>query len=143
MEFRNLKEIWAAEIKYDKIRWSPERSVSELPLEELLRLRGELPDVVNALTIWTDKKSLSAKDHQRLSIVRRKLQDFQWKVIEEVQRLQRNKFLSERLDSIVEPEAHGKDAKHMDYGLKSPLKGSDFYKDIPETFGPQSKEGRR
>jgi hypothetical protein len=102
-----------------------------------------LVEVVADLSDWLNSKELSPVEEKRITVVKRKLIDFHRNLVKEEQNRERRTVHLKRLDKILEPEQVEKDAStsQRNFGLKSQLKGSSYYKDIPTIYGPQPLHG--
>lgn len=141
MKPKNLEEIWDAETYYDELRWSTEYPFEQFNDQELDELRRDLSETISALSNWLNRKLLSQK-RKRITTIRRKLVDFRWYVVEETQSRQRKGQHFQRLDNLIEPQPRVMVTTPTPYGLRQPLKGSDFFRDIPRIFAPRPKTGR-
>ena len=139
--FRDLNDILRVERKYDELRWSTDQPFEKFTLEEIDHYRRELIEIIKELSALLGDKRIPNIEKDEIKIVRKKLQDFQWHLIDEEQSRERGKRLRERLNLIQEVEPTDQRAEARNFATNAPLKGSDFYKNIPAIYGPQPRYG--
>ncbi len=139
--FRDLNDVLRIERKYDELRWSTDRPFEKFTLDEINNYGRELIEIIKELSVILAGKNIPDIEKNEIRIVRKKLQDFQWHLIDEEQNRERGKRLTERLNLIQEVEPMHERAKARNFAINTPLKGSDFYKNIPAIYGPQPRYG--
>lgn len=141
MILKYLEEIWKSEFYYDDLRWSSDESVFDLETPSLEDIRADIGETIQCLSDnWINKK-LSSSNSRRIKRFRKKLTDFQWQIMQELQQRERSSRYYQRVDNMWNPQPREGLSPSPNYGIKGELVATPFYKVISSIFNPIPKNG--
>ncbi len=140
MKPKTLKEIWDVEEYYDEIRWASDKSIDDLELNILINIKTDIGETIRALSGWLNRK-LRPENYKVIKILKRKLLDFQWQLVQEVQRRERSEQHYQRVGRMWDPQPKVAEPITPDYGLREPFKATPFYRDISPAYNPIPRQG--
>lgn len=138
---KSLEEVWEAEYYYDDLRWASEESVFDLDTQHLEALRSDISETIRHLSDSWLKRRLRFSNVGRIKRFRKKLTDFQWQIIQEIQYRERSSQYYQRVNNMWNPQPKDTVSPSPDYGVRGSLLATPFYRVIGAIFNPTPRNG--